>query len=74
MKLRGCGVEKQKLAVGAKCAQTCMGLQTKTSPTAPYSVVNANLRKFGGIFRHGADVALMQGVLEHKAKGCGVEI
>ena len=48
-----------------------MGLQTKPSRTAPYSAINANLRKFSGIFRHGADVALMQGVLEHEAKGMG---
>ena len=28
-------------------------------------------RKFGGIFRHGADVALMQDVLEHEANEMG---
>ena len=59
MKQRGWGVEKRKHAVGAKGDQTCTGLQTQPSPTAPYKVVNANLRKFGGVFRHGADVALM---------------
>ena len=71
MKLRGWGVEKRKHTVGAKGAQTCTGLQTKPSPTAPYSVVNANLRKFAGIFRHSADVVLMQGVLQHEAKEMG---
>ena len=30
-----------------------------------------HFRTFVGIFRHGADVALMQGVLEHEAKGMG---
>ena len=63
MDLRGWGFEKQKPPVGAKGVQTCTCLQTKPSSTAPYNVVNANLRKFGSIFRHGADVALMQGVL-----------
>ena len=64
-------VEKWKPAVGAKGAQTCTGLQTKTSPTAPYCAVHANLRKFAGIFWNGADVALMQGAHEHEAKGVG---
>ena len=53
-----------------KGASTCTGLQTKP-PTAPYSAINANLRKFAGIFRNGADVALMQGSPEHETKWMG---
>ena len=69
MKPTGWGVEILKPAVGSKGAQTCTGLQTKPSPTAPYSVFNANLRKFAGILRNGADVALMQGAHQHETKG-----
>ena len=69
IKQGGWGVEKQKPAVGAKGVQSCTGLQTKPSATAPCNVVNANLRNFGGIFRHGADVALKQGAHEHETKG-----
>ena len=71
IKQRGWGVEKRKPAVGAKRTQTCTGQQTQPSTTAPYNVVNANFRNFGGIFRHGADVALMQGAHEHEAKVMG---
>ena len=74
MKQRYWGVEKRKHTVGAKGAQTCTGLKSKTSPTAPYSAVKANLRKFAGIFQNGADVAQMQGAREHETKGMGVEI
>ena len=66
MKQRGGAVEKRKPAVGAKSAQTCTGQQTQPSPTAPYNVVKVNLRIFWCIFRHGADVALMQGALEYE--------
>ena len=55
----------------AKIALTCTGLRTKRFRTAPYSVVNANIRKFAVIFRDGADVALMQGAHEHEAKRMG---
>ena len=68
MKSREWGVETSKSAVDSNGAQTCTGLQSKPSPTAPYSAVNANLQKFAGIFRHGADVALKQRVQEHEAK------
>ena len=68
IKQRGWAVEKGKHAVGAKGAKTCTGLQSKPSRTAPYCAVNANLRKFAGIFRHGADVVLMQGAQEHEPK------
>ena len=60
-----------KTAVGTNGAQTPMELQTKSFCTAPYIAVNANLRKFGGILRHGADVALTQGAHEYKAKRMG---
>ena len=53
--------------MGAIGAQTCTGLETKPSPTAPYNAVNGNLRKFSGIFQHGAEVALMQGAHELEA-------
>ena len=46
-------------------------MQTKRFRTATYSVVNANFRKFEGIFWVGADVALMQGAHEHEAKMMG---
>ena len=72
MKLKKLGVEKRKPAIGVKGAQTCMSLLTKPSRTAPYGAVNANLRKFTGILRNGADVALIQGVLEHESKGMGI--
>ena len=65
------GIEKRKHAVGAKGVQTCTGLQTKRFHTAPSSVVNASVRKLAGIFRDGADVALMQGAHEHEAKMIG---
>ena len=68
IKQRGWGAEKRKPAVDAKGTQTCTGLQTQPSPTVPYNAVNANFRKFGVLFRHGADVALMQGAHEHEAK------
>ena len=71
MKLRGWGVEIRKPAVGLNCAQTCTGLQTKPSPTAPYSAGMKNLRKFAGNFHYGADVALMQCAHEHEVKGMG---
>ena len=71
MKQRGWEVHKRKHAVGAKSAQTCTGLQIKRFRIAPYSVVNANFRKFEGIFRDGANVALMQGAHEHEAKRMG---
>ena len=65
MKQRGWGVEKRKYAVGAKGTQTCTGLKTKPFRTALYSVGNANFLKFEGIFRDGADVALVHGAHEH---------
>ena len=71
MKQRGWEVEIRKAAVGANGAQTCTGLQTKILCTTPYSAVNVILRKFSGIFRHGADVVLMQGAHEHEAKRMG---
>ena len=72
MKQKGWAVEKRNPVVGANATQKFTGQQTQPSPTAPYSAVNANLRKFAGIFRHGADVALMEGAHENKAKrkGC----
>ena len=60
-----------KTSSWCKGAQTCTRLETKTAPTAPSSVVNANLHKFAGNFWHGADVALMQGAHELEAKGMG---
>ena len=71
MKLRGWGAEISKPTVGLNGAQTCTGLQTKPSTTAPYSAAMENLRIFADIFRHGADVALMQCAYEHEAKGMG---
>ena len=68
MKQREWGVEKRKQAVGGKGAQTNMVQQTELSPTEPYNVVNANLRKFWGILRHCADFAPTQGAHEHEAK------
>ena len=65
MKDEGWAVEKRKPVDGAKGSQTCTGQKTQPSPIAPYNVVNTNLRKFAGIFRHGADVPLMQGAHEH---------
>ena len=69
--VEGMGSRNIKIRSRFKRAQTCTGLQSKPSPTAPYSAVNANLQKFAGIFRHGADVALKQGVQEHEAKRMG---
>ena len=66
-------MKKRKQAVGTKGAQTCTYLQTHPYPTAAYNVLNANLRKFGGIFRHGAHVALLQDAYEHETRGWGVE-
>ena len=54
-----------------KDIKTCTGLQTNPSPTAPYSAVNGNLRKFTGGLQHGAEVAPMQGTHEKEAKGMG---
>ena len=71
MKQRGMGVEIWTPAVGANGAQTCTVLQTKPLCSTRYCAVNANLRKFGGIFRNGADVALMQGAHEHETKRMG---
>ena len=71
MKERGWGVEIWRPAVGANGAKTCTGLQIKPVCSTPYSVVYANLRKFGGIFRYCADVALMQGSHEHETKRKG---
>ena len=68
MKKSGWGVEIWKSAVGANGAQTCTVMETKLTYTTPYIAVNSNFRKFGGIFRHGADVALMQGAHQHEAK------
>ena len=53
------------------CAQTCTGLETKPSPTAPYSAGMENLRKFACNFHHGPDAALMQGAHENEVKGMG---
>ena len=65
--------EKRKPAVGAKGFQTSTGQQTQPSPTAPapYNIVNANLRKFGGIFRYDADFAVMQCAHEHVTERMG---
>ena len=71
MKQSGWGVELWKSAVGAHGAQTCTVLETKPPCTTPYIDVNSNFRKSGGIFRHGADVALMQGAHQHEAKRMG---
>ena len=71
IKQKGSGVEIRRYAVGANAAQTCSGLQTKPVCSKPYSAVNANLLKFGGIFRYGAHVALVQGGHEHQEKGMG---
>ena len=68
---KGSGVEIRRYAVGANAAQTCTGLQTKPVCSKLYNVVNANLLKFGGILRYGADVALMQGAHQHEAKRMG---
>ena len=59
MKQRGWRVEIWKPAVGTNGAQTSTGLEIKPRCFTPYSAVIANLHKFGGIFRYGADVALM---------------
>ena len=66
MKQRGLGVEKRKHAVGAQDTQNCTSLQTKRFRTAAYSVDNANFFKLNGIFRDGADVALMKSAHEHQ--------
>ena len=71
IKQKGWVVEKRNPAVGANGTQTITGQQTQPSPTAPYSAGNANLRKFAGIFRHGADVALTEGAHEYKGKRMG---
>ena len=71
MKQKEWGVEERKHAVGAKGDQIRAGLQTKRIRTAAYSVVNANFRKFEGIFRHGSDVALLQDAHEDEAKRTG---
>ena len=71
MKQSGWGVELWKSAVGANGAQTCTVLETKLPCTTQYIAVNSNFRKFGGIFRHGADVALMQSAHQHEAKRMG---
>ena len=71
MKQGGWGVEIWKSAVGSNGAQTCTGLQTKLLCSSPYSAVNANLCKFGGIFRLGADVALKEVAREHEGKRVG---
>ena len=71
MKQEGRGLEKRKHVVGARSAQTCKGQQTQPSPNAPYNIVNGNLRNFEGIFRHGADVALILDADEHEAKRMG---
>ena len=68
MKQRGWGVEIWKPAVGSNGIQTCTGLQIKPRFSSPESAVNANLRKFRGIFRYFAHVALMQGAHDHEAK------
>ena len=71
MKQREWGVEKWKPAGGVNGTQTCTGLQTKPLCSTPYSAVSAKLRKFGGIFWQGADVAPTQGAHEHEAKIIG---
>ena len=71
IKQKGWAVEKRNPAVGANGTQTITGQQTQLSPTAPYSAVNVNSQKFAGIFRHGTDVALMEGAHEYKAKRMG---
>ena len=69
MKQRGWGVELWKPAVGTNCDQTCTGLQTKSVCSTAYS--DANSRKFVGILRYGAHIALIQGAYEHKPKRIG---
>ena len=71
MKQSGWRVEIWKSAVGANGAQTCTVLETKPTCTTQYIAVNSNLRIFGGIFRHSADVALIQGAHEHEVKRMG---
>ena len=68
---KGSGVEIRRYAVGANAAQTCTGLQTKPVCSKLYSADNANLLKFGGIYRYGAHVALILGGHEHETKGMG---
>ena len=46
IKQSGWGVEISKPAVGANGVQTYTGLQNKPPCNTPYSVVNANLRKW----------------------------
>ena len=70
-KHRGWGVEICKPAVVANGVQTCTGLQIKPLCFTPYSAVSVNLRKMWGIFRHGADFALIQGAHEHEARRMG---
>ena len=65
------GDEIGKPAVCANCAKTCTGMQTKPVCSSTYSVFYTNLRKFGGIFRYGDDVALMEAAHEHEAKRVG---
>ena len=71
LKQRGYEFEIWKPEVGANGAQTCTGLQTKPLRSTPYSAVNANFLKFGGIFRYGTHVALMQSTRAHEAKRMG---
>ena len=71
IKQKGWAVEKRNPAVCANGTQTITDQQTQPSPTASYFAVNANSRQFAGIFRLGADVALMEGAHEYKAKRMG---
>ena len=49
-------VENRRHAVGAKAGKPVRASKIKRFRTAPYSVVNANFRKFDGIFRDGAEL------------------
>ena len=65
------GVKIGKPAVCVNGAKTCTGMTTKPVCSTTYSVVYANLHKFGGIFRYGADVVLTEDAHEHEAKRMG---